>query len=136
MTADSGSWWTSATVPRTPAEARQRVRRAANNPALPEPEPEVSGISDMAALDAVEYARNRDIIMADHGSPRTGEWLGAVEKPQPRQYSAEQMVSMRLGYGAIPTPAPPAERIDPAYQQAQHRAAMDTTLAVNYTEGA
>ena len=88
-------------------------------------------MGDLAALDAVEYARNRDAIMAEFGGgPRTGEWLGGVVKPSPRPaLTAEQMTAAGMGFGSIAPVSAPSSGRDPEYQLAQQYAAGHTALS-------
>lgn len=106
MTNPDSAFWVSATAPRNRAEA---ARRARMRPPEPEPAPEPT----------------ETVAEAKHA----GEFVG-LDSPNPRQLSAEEMVSLRLGYGAIAHPSLPSSReLDPAYQSSQYLAAQQTSLA-------
>ncbi len=108
MTGDS--FWASAR--RHPAAARYANDRVNDlyNRRPPAPEPEAEPQQPEA--------------VARHA----GEFVG-LDSPNPRLLSAEEMVSLRLGYGAIAHPSLPSSReLDPAYQSSQYLAASQTSL--------
>lgn len=111
---DSTSYWQAvAPQPKHPAVDRVHELYNRRQQLLQQPEP-----------GPVEESNIGDVAEVRHA----GEFVNA-ESPRPHMLSAEEQVSLRLGYGALPYPIPPAGLRDPAYQEAQQYAAGHTSLS-------
>lgn len=132
---DSETFWSAASAPRTPLEAIQRARRAANSPAPREPSGDIAApgpIDTVASMDAAAYAQHRDQIMAEHcGGPRpSSEWMGGVDLPQPRTGLTDDEVAQLMPWRTIGPRPVSGRQLDPEYREAQIAAQQNVGLAV------
>lgn len=113
---DSGSYWARALEPRYPR--RHPAQQAINDRVFNRPQ----------TLETVVPETVQETVVPKHAS----EWVNA-ESPHPHMLTAEQMVELRLGYGALPSMVTPVGLRDPDYQAAQHLAAQHTNLGASPT---
>lgn len=111
MTDNDSGYWKKATVWQRAHPAAAHLQ-ALYNPAQPE-----------QTVAPVAGGATQETVVPKHA----GEFANA-ESPSPHMLTAEQMVSLRLGYGALPSAVTPTGLRDPARQEAAHIAAASTSV--------